>query len=139
MRRRVIVIHGTLALVFHELFVIMDTHVHAHARAREWLRVRIGIRIGGVEPGGPGDPYGPGGPEIGGGGPRRPAFEEGGPAATASGLGGSRLLGTLQAVPEVASEAMRKAEMGGLRGETWEERLRESPSAGTSLVPAKWC
>ena len=59
-----------------------------------------------------------GGPEIGGGGPGGQAFEEGGPAAAASGTGGSRLLRSLEAVLEVESESMTKAEMG-------EERLRE--------------
>ena len=36
MRRRVIVVHGTLALVFHELFVTMGIRVRVRAHAREW-------------------------------------------------------------------------------------------------------
>ena len=32
-------------------------------------------------------------------------------------------------MPELTSEAVPRAEMDGLRGETWGERLRELPSA----------
>ena len=57
--RWVIVVHGTLALVFHELFVTMEL-VFMFALAlgnRGWGRVRVGIRIRRViEPGGPASP-----------------------------------------------------------------------------------
>ena len=149
--RRVFVVHGVLALVFHELVVtveLMRILVFMFALAlgnREWVRagtrIRIRIRIRRVRARRSRRSLRP----------RRSRYRRwrdrgtslhrrggpGGPAA-ASGPGGSRLPTTLEAVPEVASETAPKAEIGGLRGETWEERLRESSSSGTSLVPAKW-
>ena len=108
----------------------VDTRVHVRARAREWgsvqIRIEIGIRRATAR-----------GPDIGSGG----SSQEGdhGDQLQPQGQVGHACPRTLEAVPEVTSEEIPKAKMEGLRGETWEEHFRESPSAGTSLVPAKWC
>ena len=145
--RRVFVVHGVLALVFHELLVtveLMRILVFMSALVlgnREWVRAGIRIRIRRVRARRSRRSLRPRSSRHrrwrARGTSLRKRGGQGGPA-TASAPGGSRLPTTLEAVPEVASETAPKAEIGGLRGETWGERLRESSSAGTSLVPAKW-
>ena len=118
--RRVIVVHDTLTLVFHESFVTMEL-VFMFALAlgnREWVLVKVGIRIRRFRARRSSKSLRP----------RRSRHRRwrttgtsvrgGGPAATASGPGRSCFPRILEVVPEVESEAITKAEMGGLRGES---------------------